>query len=87
MSQAGSEPTEEDDAVFGQEDAWGFLQHLIVAQDLYSEECKRSHRLKEQLDALEAVLSNTEGSLAQTKEQLAEFDYVVVGKFIPSAPF
>ena len=41
----------------------------------------------EQLDALEVVLSNTEGSLAQSKEQLAESDSAVVSKFIPCAPF
>ena len=44
-SQAGSEPLSEDDAtndtVFRHKDAWGFLQRLRVAQDLYSEEYKR----------------------------------------------
>jgi hypothetical protein len=39
------------------------------------------------INALEAVLSNTKGSLAQTKEQLAESDSTVVSKFISSASF
>jgi len=42
-SQAASEPVGHEDAagydaVFSHEDAWGFLQCLRVAQDLYSEE-------------------------------------------------
>ena len=54
-SQAGSEPVGDEDAagydaVFGQEDTWGFLQRLRVAQDLYSEECNRSHHFQEQLN-------------------------------------
>jgi hypothetical protein len=73
-SQAGSEPLGEDD----------------VADDAVFEHedgCKRSHSLQEQLDTLEMVLSNTEGSLAQTKEQLAESDSTVISKFTPSAFF
>jgi hypothetical protein len=86
-SQAASEPVGHEDAagydaVFSHEDAWGFLQCLRVAQDLYSEECKRSHYLYEQLNALEVVLENTEGSLAQTKERLAESDSAIINKFI-----
>jgi hypothetical protein len=48
--QAGSERvshehTLDDNVIFGNEDAWDFLRHLRVAQDLYYKECKRSQGL------------------------------------------
>jgi hypothetical protein len=46
-----------------------------------------NNRLQEQLNALEAVLENIEGSLARTKEQLAESDSAVMSKFTSSAIF
>lgn len=83
-SQASTEPDGHADApgmdaVFNNDDAWDFLCRYCSTQDLYSEECKRSHRLQEQVSALEAVLESTERSLAAVKEQLAESDSAVVG--------
>jgi len=82
-SQVASEPVGHEnapghDTIFDNEDAC-----LRVAQNLYYEECKRSHHLQEQINTLEAVLENIEGSLAQTKEQMVESDTAVISKYIP----
>ena len=50
--------------------------------DDYGEECKKTHRLKEQLAAKEAVLQGTEDALATVKQELADSDATVAGNLI-----
>lgn len=83
VSQAGSEPGGQEDApgmdaVFDNDDAWDFLHRYRNTQNLYSEECKKSHQLQEQVNALEAVLQSTKNSLAAVKLQLVESDFAIV---------
>ena len=47
--------------------------------DDYGEECKKTHRLEEQLTATEAVLQCTKDALTTVKKQLTTLDATVVG--------
>ena len=48
--------------------------------DDYGEECKKTHRLEEQLAATEAVLQGTKDALSMLKQQLVASDATVAGK-------
>jgi hypothetical protein len=50
--------------------------------EVYGEECKKTHDLKERLAAMEAVLEGTEDALARVKQQLANSDSMVAGNYL-----
>lgn len=79
---SGSDGDEIAPAYFNNEDAWSFLDRYRSTQDLYSEECKKTHRLEERLVDLEAVLQGTEESLVTVKRQLVQSNLVVVGNHL-----
>lgn len=68
---------------FNRDDAWRFLNNWKDAMDDYGEECKKTHRLEEQLAAKEAVLQGTEDALATVKPQLAASDATIAGNLLP----
>lgn len=77
-SDPGSPPPGPNDD-FGRDDAWEFLYRWRASKDLYSKECKKTHRLEERLEVTEAMLQGAEDALAVVKQQLAESDATVVG--------
>ena len=63
--------------IFTEKDAWKFLHKLMIKEDQFSEECRKSSRLEETLNSTRAQLALANAKIAGTLAYLICLDFLI----------